>query len=184
MGLVRIAQSGTVTTADVLAGRSVVPHETGVRVPPEDDVVAVDADDRAVALVTTHDESEHCPEGRGGTSVHVLRAPRGEGKASTALLSPAACSRDVGPFWMNPLGKTLVVAWPERESRKDKTTAPIVGLAYRSLEDGAALARVVLPADAMADAGCDASRCYALALVREPGTDGMSPEAIKLVAYP
>jgi hypothetical protein len=147
--------------------------------------VAVDADERAVTLVTTHDESDACPEGRGGSSVHALRVPRREAaKATSIVLSPSACARDVGPFWTNTLGKSLIVGWTERASRKDKTVAPIVGLAYRVLEEGAALVHVAKPADALADAGCDASRCYAVALVREPGGDGMSPEAIRLVAYP
>ena len=39
-------------------------------------------------------------------------------------------------------------------------------------------------ADAIADAGCDASACYAVALVREAGGDGMAPEALRLIRYP
>jgi hypothetical protein len=82
------------------------------------------------------------------------------------------------------LGKSLVVGWTERASRKDKTVAPIVGFAYQVLGEGAKLVHVPIAADAIADAGCDAARCYAVALVREPGRDGMSPEAMRVVAYP
>jgi hypothetical protein len=185
VGLVRIAQSGVVTVADIEGGALGPVRGDGARVAPEDDVVAVDADDRSVALVTTHDESDACPDGRGGSSVHLLRIPRREpAKSTSVVLSPAACARDVGPFWSNMLGKSLVVGWTERASRKDKTVAPIVGLAYRVLEEGAKVVHVPSAADAIADAGCDEARCYAVILAREPGRDGMSPEAIRLVAYP
>ena len=38
------------------------------------------------------------------------------------------------------------------------------------------LARLLVSADAVADAGCDDDACYAVALVRPEGTDGMAPE--------
>ncbi len=184
VGVVRIAQSGSVTAADV-HGSAIAPlHADGARVPPEDDVVAIDADARTISLVTTHDESDACPDGRGGSSVHALRIARQDaGKTTSLLLSPSACSRDVGPFWTNRLGASLVVAWTERVSAA-KHAAPVAGLAYRALEEGAMLAHIALSADALTDAGCDATRCYAVALTREPGADGMKPEAIRVVSYP
>jgi hypothetical protein len=185
VGVVRVAQSGAVTAADVHGGTVSPLHTEGARIPPEDDVVAIDADARTLALVTTHDESDACPDGRGGASVHALRIARQDAKKATSLLlSPSACARDVGPFWTNVLGASLVVAWTERASHAEKTAAPISGLAYRALEEGASLARIALSADALADAGCDATRCYAVALARDPGADGSKPESIRVVSYP
>jgi hypothetical protein len=184
VGVVRIAQSGSVTAADVHANAIAPLRADGARVPPEDDVVAIDADARSVFLVTTHDESDACPDGRGGSSVHALRIARQDaGKATSLLLAPSACSRDVGPFWTNRLGASLVVAWTERVSG-EKHAAPVSGLAFRALEEGASLAHIALSADALADAGCDATRCYAVALTRDPGADGMKPEAIRVISYP
>jgi hypothetical protein len=34
------------------------------------------------------------------------------------------------------------------------------------------------------DGGCDEGGCSVAALVREPGSDGMSPAAIRLFGYP
>jgi hypothetical protein len=187
-GVVRVSNGGEVQAADIRAGVVSPIRADKARVVPEDDVVAVDADARQIALVTTHDESDACPNGRGGSSVHVLRIPRqheGTAGAATSLrIAPSACGRDVGPFWTNTLGRSLVVAWAERASRPDKTSAPITGLAYRALEEGASTARVSQAADAIADAGCDDARCYAVALVRETGADGSKPEAMKILAYP
>ena len=118
--------------------------------------------------------------------MHALRIPRGGGGGGPTSLqiAPSACDRDVGPFWTNLLRGSLAVAWAERASRPEKTSAPITGLALRLLAEGATTGRVAQMADAIADAGCDAARCYAVALVREPGGDGMKPEAMKALAYP
>jgi hypothetical protein len=185
LGLVRVASGGEVQAATVHAGALELIHADKARVTPEDDVVGVDADPRQVVLVTTHDESDSCPNGRGGASIHALRIPRqGGGSATSLAITPSACGRDVGPFWTNTRGRALLVAWAERASRPEKTSPPITGLAYRLLQEGAATARVAQAADGIADAGCDESRCYAVALVREPGGDGMKPGAMKVLAYP
>jgi hypothetical protein len=188
LGLVRISNGGEVQAASIRAGALAPVHEKG-RVIPEDDVVGVDADAHQVVLVTTHDESDACPNGRGGSSVHGLRIPQdgaggGTAKMTSVSLSPSACGRDVGPFWTNTLGTSLVVAWAERASRPEKSSPPITGLAYHSFQDGATTSRVIQAADGMADAGCDGARCYAVALLREPGGDGMKPGAMKILTYP
>ncbi len=188
LGLTRVSNGGEVQAAEVRGGGVSLLRADKARVAPEDDVVGVDADARQVVLVTTHDASDECPNGRGGASVHALRIARGEGggggSATSLQIAPSACNREVGPFWTNTRGRSLVVAWAERASRPEKTSAPITGLAFRVLEEGAATGRVVQTADAIADAGCDAVRCYAVALVREQGSDGMKPEAMKVLAYP
>ena len=82
-------------------------------------------------------------------------------------------------------GALTVASGPERGvASSDKASAPITGLAYRTLEDGSATQRLAQPAEAVVDAGCDETRCYAVALAREPGGDGMKPEAMKVLAYP
>jgi hypothetical protein len=188
LGLVRVASGGDVQAASVRGGALSLLPEKG-RVIPEDDVVGVDADPQEVVLVTSHDESDGCPNGRGGSSVHALRIPRptggvGAAKATSLLLAPSACGRDVGPFWTNPLGPSLVVGWAERASRPEKTSPPITGLAYRTIQDASTTLRLPQAADAITDAGCDEARCYAVALVRAPGSDGMKPEAMKVLTYP
>jgi hypothetical protein len=186
LGLARVGNSGEVQAAEVRAGGVSLMHAGRARVAPEDDVVGIDADAHQVVLVTTHDASDECPHGRGGASVHALRIARtaGGGSATSLEIAPSACDRDVGPFWTDILGGSLAVAWAERASRGEKTSAPITGLAFRLLAEGATTGRVPQIADAIADAGCDAARCYAVALVREPGGDGMKPEAMKILAYP
>jgi hypothetical protein len=185
LGLVRVSNGGEVQAATVHAGGFELLHADKARVTPEDDVVGVDADPRQVALVTTHDESDACPNGRGGASVHVLRVPRqGGGSATSLRIAPSACGRDVGPFWTNTLGRSLLVSWAERASRPEKTSPPITGLAFRALDEGATTVRIAQAADALADAGCNETHCYAVALVRETGADGMKPDAMKILAYP
>ncbi len=186
LGLVRIASGGEVQAATLHEGSLNLIHAEKARVVAEDDVVGVDADPRQVVVVTTHDESDACPNGRGGSSVHALRISRqpGGGSATSLRVAPAACGKDVGPFWTNTLARSVVVAWAERSSRPAKTSAPVTGLAYRVLDEGATTSRIAAAADAIADAGCDEARCYAVALVREPGRDGMTPEAISVISYP
>ncbi|HEY2517542.1 MAG TPA: hypothetical protein VGI39_42000, partial [Polyangiaceae bacterium] len=185
LGFVRIAAGGGVQAGELHGSELAPTHAEPARIAPEDDVVALDATAHDVIVVTTHDESDKCPEGRGGDSVHALRIPRAGGAASALEISKGECSRDVGPFWSNVLGGALVAGWVERGSKPGRTNAPITGFAYRVFgAEGAGTKRVAQPADFVADAGCDSSRCYAVALVREPGADGMKPEAMKILAYP
>jgi hypothetical protein len=185
LGFVRIASSGEVHAAEVKANGAALLRADAARVAPEDDVVAVDADAQQVVLVTTHDATDQCPNGRGGASVHALRLARSGGAAAASLpLAPSACETDVGPFWTNTLGTSLVVGWAERASRADKTSAPITGIAFRRFQEGSTTGRLAQSADAVADAGCDGARCYAVALVRTAGSDGMKPEEIRVLTYP
>jgi hypothetical protein len=184
VGLVRISNAGAVQAADIRGGAAQPIAADHARLAPEDDVVAVDADERQVVVVATHDESDACPDGRGGSSVRALRIPRAGGSATTLEVAKGACGRDVGPFWSNRVGRALVLGWTERASRTGKTSAPLSGFLYRRLEEGASNGRVTQAADAIADAGCDDARCYAVALVRAAGSDGMQPAPIAVLAYP
>jgi hypothetical protein len=65
----------------------------------------------------------------------------------------------------------------------------VSGLAYRTLDQApgppqSRLQHVELAADELVSAGCDRAHCYAAALVRPPGGDGMQPESIRVIAYP
>lgn len=184
-GLVRVAAGGGVQAGELRGAELAPTHAEPARLPPEDDVVVLDASERDVILVTTHDESDKCPEGRGGDSVHALRIPRAGGAASALEISKGECSRDVGPFWSNVASGSVIAGWVERGSKPGRANAPITGFAYRVFgAEGAGTKRVAQAADFVADAGCDSARCYAVALVREPGEDGTKPEAIKILAYP
>jgi hypothetical protein len=75
------------------------------------------------------------------------------------------------------------------EARATPSLAPVSGFAYRTLDappapSQGAVRRVDLAADDLVPAGCDRSRCYAVALVRPPGADGMQPEAVRVIPYP
>jgi hypothetical protein len=187
MGLVRLSNGGALGAIEAKGGVAAPLRAEGARVPPEDDVVAVDADDHAVTLVTTHDESDTCPEAAGRESVLAVRLPRAGGpttRASTTKLASTKCGEDLGPFWTESLGGAQIVAWAERAARPDKKSAPIAGFAWRAFDDAGRTGHVAKPADAMADAGCDDARCYVVALARPAGADGMSPEAVEVIAYP
>jgi hypothetical protein len=88
-----------------------------------------------------------------------------------------------------------VPLWAERVARADKPAsalggarggAPIAGFAFRRVDASGTgpLERRVQLADSLADAGCDGRTCRVAVLVREPGSDGMAPEAIRIFMYP
>ena len=47
----------------------------------------------------------------------------------------------------------------------------------------AELVRTEQPSDALVDAGCDGTRCYAVALARRPGMDAMVPGYARVIRY-
>jgi hypothetical protein len=184
LGVVRVSAGGLVHVADTQQGRRVVLYREKNRIPVDDDIVAVDVGSKSIFVFYTHDESERCKDERGGASVHALRVAR-EGEADETIdLTSAECGKEAGPFWTGTASGALVVTWAERTPRIDKTTPPIAGFAYRAMNDTSTVVRIARPADALADAGCEGAKCYALALAREPGADGMKPEAIRVIAYP
>jgi hypothetical protein len=153
-------------------------------VPVDDDIVAVDGDAQSIYVVYTHEESASCKDERGGSSIHALRVARKGESDGTHVVAPAECGKDAGPFWTGATSSGFVIAWAERVSKSNKTSAPIGGLAYRVMDGKAELVHVAQPADALVDAGCAAGVCYAVALVREAGGDGMKPEKARVIAYP
>jgi hypothetical protein len=188
LALLRAASSGALALRTVPHGAGPTPwHRLSHSIPPDDDVVAVDGDASASFVVYTHDADEACP-GIGSTAIAV-RAIRIDGKTSAETvmdLAAADCDHAPGPFFVaasSPGGAT--VGWVERGTKLAKSAPPITGVALRTWSAaGPAKKHVDLSADAVADAGCDASGCSFAALVRPEGGDGMSPEAVRVFAYP
>jgi hypothetical protein len=156
------------------------------RIAEADDVVAVDGDTEASTLVFTRDEEPAGCDGPAAPSVHALRLPRSAAREQSFELAPAACDREVGPFWTGTVRKGFVVAWVERASARLPTQAPITGLAYRivTASGPGELRRVALASDDIVDAGCDLERCYAVALARPAGASEERAEAVQVIAYP
>lgn len=183
LGVVRISTQGHVQVADMQGGKPV--HLAGKgRIPDDDDIVAIDADSHAVYVFYTHDESDGCKDERGGVSVHAFRIPRDGSAAGSLSIARAECGKDVGPFWTGNAADALVLAWAERAPRPGKTAAPITALAYRVMDGKSDMKRTAQSADALVDAGCASGRCYAVALAREAGADGMQPEAARVLVFP
>jgi hypothetical protein len=184
LGLVRVGHSGSISVREV--GAEIAPWRRLVaRLMDADDVVAVDGDPDATTVVFTRDEGDSC-DGPSTPSVHAVRlASKGPAEQSFDV-APAACDRELGPFWTGTVVAGFVVAWVERASVRRQGEAPIVGLAYRTITSSGLgeLRHVRRPSDEMVDAGCDKDRCYAAALVRPAEAADRQPEAVEIVSYP
>ncbi|MDB4933887.1 MAG: hypothetical protein JWP87_859 [Labilithrix sp.] len=194
VGVVRLGVSGAVTLREVKSGAPGPIRKLKTMIPRDDDVVAVDASPRAVVIVFTEDVSDACPKdagaagstGTASTRVKALRVDRTTFEESTVELSPGMCGREVGPFFTGAIGDGVSVAWVERVPVAGKARAPVAGLAHRLVPPSGApaeLARIDQPADALVDAGCDGTRCYAVALARKTGMDAMVPGLARVLRY-
>lgn len=192
VGVVRLAASGSIALREVRSGAAGLLHKLKTSIGRDDDVVAVDASPRVVVIVFTEDVSDACAKDGGGaatvgsTRVKALRIDRTTFDESVVELSPGMCAREVGPFFTGAQGDGVSVAWVERVPIAGKSRAPIAALTYRVVPaSGPApeLARIEQPADALADAGCDGTRCYAVALARRAGMDAMVPGFAKVIRY-
>lgn len=187
LGLVRVGESGALSMRELDDGALSPWRKLKHRLSTEDDVVAaVDGDASSLIIVYTHDQSELCKSpGATGKSLHALRIDRKSGDETRTLLAPADCGKEIGPFFIGAPERGFEVAWVERGKKSDTNSAPIRALLHRAIAvDAGAPSRVEQAADALVDAGCDASACWAVALVREPGSDGMLPEALRVIRYP
>jgi hypothetical protein len=184
LGLVRVSDAGKVAfreQRDAAKWRAVKSKLT-----PTDDIVAVEASGESLLVAYTRDESDAC-KSLVSESVHMLTVHRATGKATETRLAAAECGKDNGPFWIARPGVSPVLAWVERGRRVDATSAPIVGFAYRALAGADVASEVVhvpLAADALVEAGCEGTVCFAAALVREPAGDGMTPERVRILRFP
>ncbi len=167
----------------------------------DDDIVAVDGDPASTIVVFTREAADACAGSESGAlTVRALRVDRKTGEESPATLAPAECDGNPGAFWIGAAPGGPVVAWSRRRARPPPNVAPIDSLVYRVLESDhpstseSALSlrssvrtregRVAVDADALVDAGCDETGCFAAALVRGPDNDGGRPESIRALVYP
>jgi len=187
LGILRVGDSGSISMREVPRGGALTLwRKLKHSLSEDDDVVAVDGDAAATLVVYTHETDDACP-GVGSTadSVRVLRVDRVTGEESKLDLARPDCEISPGPFWIAAAPGAPVVAWVERSAKVSPLAAPIRGLATRILRaDGVRPRRIDIQADALADGGCNDRGCFAAALVRDPGTDGMRPAAIAAIAYP
>jgi hypothetical protein len=185
LGLVRVGQSGSLSLREVGAEPSPWRH-LGTKLTEADDVVAVDGDSEATTVVFTHDDGGGGCDGPSAPGVRTLRVSRKSPLDASFELAPAACGRELGPFWTGSVGEAFVVAWVERASVRGSGEPPIVGFSYRTITSAGLgeLRRVARPSDEMVDAGCDKDRCYAVALVRPPQAAEPQAESVEVLAYP
>lgn len=186
LGVVRLAASGALAFREVKDGAVGPLKRPRSKVPHDDDVVAVDASSKALVVVYTRDASGGCPDGQASMKVSAVRIDRSSGEESTFELSTGTCDREAGPFFTGAVGDGVSVAWVERIPVAGNPKAPIAALAHAFVPaSGVAqtVKRIDVAADALVDAGCDAERCYAAALERWPGTDGMVPGPVKVLRY-
>jgi hypothetical protein len=190
VGVVRLALSGAIAIRETSDGGAGALHKLKSTVGADDDVVAVDATSKEIVIVYTQDVSSSCPKTEGNetpvsTRVQALRVDRATFEESTVELSPGRCGAEVGPFFTGPVGEDVSVAWVERGSGLGKARAPILGLAHVAVTLGGtpALARIDQVADAIVDAGCDGTHCFAAALVRRDDADAMSPGYVRVLRW-
>ncbi len=192
IGVIRLGVSGAMALREVRDGIPGSLHKLRTVIPRDDDVVAVDATPRVVVIVFSEDVSDACAKDGGTTAtvgstrVKALRVDRTTFEESIVELSPGMCAREVGPFFTGAQGDSVSVAWVERVPIAGKSRAPIAALAHGLVTpSGPApeLLRVEQAADALVDAACDGTRCYAVALARRAGMDAMVPGLAKVVRY-
>src|ERR1019366_1870415 len=154
-------------------------HRLKHAVSEDDEVVALAGDAEATLFVLTRETSEPCAGGDSGAlGVRVLRVDRKTGSETAVSLAQADCASVPGPFWIGAPGATpaaSVVAWAHRKAKRPATAAPIDGLVYRVLASDRStpltMATIDVQAEALVDAGCDDTGCFAAALVRGADAD-------------
>jgi hypothetical protein len=190
IGVVRLGTSGALALREILAGVPAPLTRLKTALPREDDVVAVDATSKIIAVIFTEEAEGACPNagGAAGAAVRVkaLRIDRATTEESVVELAPGTCGRELGPFFTGALGDAVSVGWVERTPMVGKAHAPIAGLAHRTVVAAGPLGeltRTEQAADALVDAGCSVSRCYAVALARRAGMDAMVPGLARVIRY-
>lgn len=188
LGVVRLSAGGALVRRETKDGKPGKLEKVKTTIPQDDDVVGVDASARQLVVVYTHETEGGCPSTASpATKVMALRIDRTSGAESVVELSSGTCGRELGPFYTAPFGDAVNVSWVERVPTAGKARPSIAALAHVAVvPEGAAkreLAHLDVDADALADAGCDATQCAAAALVRSPGMDAMVPGPIKVLRY-
>jgi hypothetical protein len=178
LGLLRVGQSGSLSIRRVKAGEWGEWRRVTARLEPNDEVVAVDGDAQSSLIVFTRDDTG-C-DGSAASSIHAFGI--GRELERPVDLAPGECGKEKGPFWTGAIAGRFVTAWVDRNSTPKEDEPRVLGISYRafSLESAGELVHVTRAADAIVDAGCDDSRCYAVALARS--SDGSS--RLEVIAYP
>jgi hypothetical protein len=170
VGVVRLAASGTVSFREIAGGALGPLHTLKTQIPKDDDLVAVDASPRTLAIVYTQDASASCSgDNPVSTKVTVLRVDRQSLDESIVELSPGKCGHEVGPFFTGTLGDGVSLAWAERAGGAGRARAPVVGLAHATLPptDKPPVESIAVPSQSLVDAMCDSTTCYAAAVSDE-----------------
>lgn len=190
LGVVRLGLSGAIAIRETTNGGAGMLHKLKSTIGRDDDVVAVDATTKEVVIVYTQDVSSSCPaaesnETQVSTRVQALRVDRATFDESTVELSSGRCGAEIGPFFTGGVGDDVSVAWVERGSGVGKARAPILGLSHLTvaLSSVPTLARIDQVADALVDAGCDGTHCFAAALVRRDDGDAMTPGYVRVLRW-
>jgi hypothetical protein len=187
-GIVNVG-AGVLTSREVSAQSATAWRALG-KLPEGAELVSGDADANDIYVLYTEDTKDNsCPGGGSPAKLTAVHAPRAGGDGHNHVLATLACDSDDGPFFTGFSHSSnlsnFVVAWPERRG-PNSGAPPISGLAYATLaaDKVADVKRIAVDADALVDAGCDEDACYAAALVRVSGTDGMVPGPARIVRYP
>jgi hypothetical protein len=149
----------------------------------DEDLVAVDGDEKRAFVVYTKDDLTRCGADRLVSDVYLQIIPRDGGKSTTDDVVKAGCDVDVGPFWIGAAGGKTIVAWGERDGKRTKGAPPVTGVGYRIVGEGAAQ-RIAVSGEDVTFAGCSGAKCFAVSLERPTGTDGMVPGKARIVAFP
>jgi hypothetical protein len=201
MGIVRVGGSGAIAMREISRAGGRTPwRKLRHALSADDDVVAVDGDPAATLVVFTHESDATCSGAEAtAESVRAVRVDRKTGDESIVDLSPPDCGVSPGPFWIAGAPAGAAVAWVERMSKPPPKAAPIGGLAFRVLRaDGVRAGHIEAHADALVEAGCDDTGCFAVALVRGPDVgappaspgrgrnldDGLQPMPMVVLRYP
>jgi hypothetical protein len=186
VGLIRVGESGTVAVREIGQGHSVPWHRLKHALAQDDDLVAVDGDATGTVIVSTREGGDPCTGSEGAAqSVRALHVDRATGDESLLILAPASCESVPGPFWIGSSPGGPVVAWGDRRAQPGPGEVSIEHLSYRVLSGARPTeGRLDLQADALVDAGCDETGCFAAALLRAKDGDAMQPGPIVGLRYP
>jgi hypothetical protein len=158
---------------------------------------AVEADKGkiGVLLVRTIAKVKGCPAGEttdAALEVALVDAATGKLVRAPESLETWKCGAEPGPFFAGWAGGKLVVAWPRgADAACVRAGVKRGGIGYAEVDPASGRARagrVGRPAETIAPAGCDGTKCYAVALTRgaEPCGAVDAPDAgrLEVIAYP
>jgi hypothetical protein len=183
LGELVLTEKGAIVLRQVAEGgaspRKTLDHLLGA----DEGFMAADGNKTHAAVVLARDESARC-DGDMATAVVVLDVPLGSpDKERLVDVAQSECGRDLAPYWVAPTDGALYVAWAVRGPRGARSAAaPVEALVWAKV--GEATKTVPMAAEDVVFAGCHAEHCAFAALMRPPGTDGMTPGEARIVMIP